>query len=330
MLTNAFLGTWSAETLELRAALADELAGLAAELPDPALGAVAQEIVYNACVERGELTRARETLERRRLAADELGQPRLRWMGTYFAAGFELLHGRLDAGERLAEQAFAIGRESQPVDAASIYGAQLAFIRACQGRGQEIIELVEQAASAPPHIPTWRAALAWVLCLLDRRDEARAILEQAASDRFEHVTPNVTALATLTWYADVAADTQSAGPAAALYQRIEPVSEQIVYFGTLGYGHARLWLGLLAALLGHDELADEHLAFACQFHEAHEMPLWLARGHLGWAEALAARGDAPAAQEHAARALELSREHGYGAFENRAAALSAAQPTVEA
>ena len=44
------------------------------------------------------------------------------------------------------------------------------------------------------------------------------------------------------------------------------------------------------------------------------MPLWIARGQLGWANAIVARGDA-------AGALELSREHGYGAFEPRAAAL---------
>ena len=74
-------------------------------------------------------------------------------------------------------------------------------------------------------------------------------------------------------------------------------------------------------MVGQHELADQHLAFACEFHEANDMPLWAARGHLGWAEALAARGDQAAAREHAARALELSREHGYGAFEPRAAAL---------
>ena len=80
-------------------------------------------------------------------------------------------------------------------------------------------------------------------------------------------------------------------------------------------------LGLLAAALGEHQRADEHLQFACEFHEANDMPLWAARGQLGWAEALAARGDPAAARDHAARALELSREHGYGAFEPRAAAL---------
>jgi hypothetical protein len=51
------------------------------------------------------------------------------------------------------------------------------------------------------------------------------------------------------------------------------------------------------------------------------MLLWAAHAHLGWAEALAARGEADRAREEAQRALELSREHGYALFEPRAATL---------
>ena len=51
------------------------------------------------------------------------------------------------------------------------------------------------------------------------------------------------------------------------------------------------------------------------------MLLWAARAHLGWAEALARRGERERAGAEAARALALAREHGYGAIERRAAAL---------
>jgi class 3 adenylate cyclase len=330
VLANATFAIWSAGTLELRATLAEELADCAAELTDPALGAVAQGILFDARIEECELVRAAEALERWSAVAEQLGQPTQTWIATYMAAGLELLHGRLDAGERLAEQAFGIGRESQPVDAAMIYGAQLAFIRVYQGRGQEVIELVEQNLSANPGLlPGWRASLAVVLCLLDRHDEARAILDEAASDRFEHVTPNTTELTTLTLYAEVAADTHSSAPAAVLYEQIEAFGDQIVWVTTAGYGHTRLYLGLLATVLGRYELSDEHLSFACEFHAANDMPLWEARGQLGWAEALAARGDVRGVQLHAARAIELSREHGYGAFEQLASALIAAQSTIE-
>jgi hypothetical protein len=174
---------------------------------------------------------------------------------------------------------------------------------------------------ANPAVPALRAGLASTLCWLGRAGEAATILEEAASDRFEHVLPASDELSALVLYADAAAQTGDRHVAAILYDLIQPWADQVDWNGLSGYGHARLYLGLLASALGERERADEHLAFACEFHEANDMPLWTARGHLGWAEGLAARSDAAGARGHAARALELSREHGYGAFEPRAAAL---------
>jgi hypothetical protein len=279
--------------------------------------------------ERGELARARSTVERWRELAEELGQPTPRWLSRYMLAGLELLHGRLTVGERIAEEGFHVGQESVPTDAAQVYGGQLGFIRRYQGRAKELIERQEQAVSAHPGIVAWRAGLAASLCWLDRHDDAGSILEEAASDGFEHVAPLITMLATLALYADAAAQTRHVKAAEALYGRMEPFSEQVVWMTVQGYGHVQLWLGLLADVVGKHGQANEHLQFACEFHEANDMPLWTARGHLGWAEALAARSDTSAAREHASRALELSREHGYGAFEPRAAALLAAKPAAE-
>ncbi len=89
------------------------------------------------------------------------------------------------------------------------------------------------------------------------------------------------------------------------------------------YGHLCTYLGLLAAALGRDELADEQFARAIDLQERGGMLVWTARARLGWAEALAARGEAERAREKAARTLELARDHGYGAFEARAAAVLA-------
>jgi hypothetical protein len=58
--------------------------------------------------------------------------------------------------------------------------------------------------------------------------------------------------------------------------------------------------------------------------------LWAAYAHLCWGEALANRGEATRSREEGARALELAREYGYGAFEDRAAALVAGRSTVPA
>jgi tetratricopeptide (TPR) repeat protein len=269
-------------------------------------------------------------LERWQAIAEQFGQPTLQWFSMYVSAGWELLHGHLDVGERLAAEAFQIGQEAGQPDAALIYGGHLSFIRSHQGRGQEIIEMQEHSVNAYPGIAAVnRAGLADSLCLLDRGDEARSILEQAANDGFQHVAPNTTSLGALALYSSAAARTRHIEAASALHERIEPFADQVVWLTSQGFGHVRLYLGLLASVLGKQAEAEEHLGFACEFHEANDIPLWAARGHLGWAETLAERGDPAGAREHATRALELSHEHGYGTFEPRASALLAAQPAAE-
>jgi tetratricopeptide (TPR) repeat protein len=277
-------------------------------------------------VEHGELTSARDAAARAHALADELGQPTTLWLDRWIRAGLELLHGDLAAGERLAEQAFQLGQEAGQPDAFLIYGSQIAFIRSLQGRAQEIIEVLKQSASAFAGVPSFHAGLALSLCSLDLHDEARAILERATRDRFERYGATVTTLIALAQYADVAFVLSDARAAAILYERLEPFADQIVWADTQGYGHVRMYLGVLAAVLGDHKRADDYLQFACEFHEANDIPLWAARSRLGWAQALAERGDCRGVREHATRALELSQEHGYGAFESRAAALLAAVP----
>ena len=316
------------DTLAWRIGLVEELVGCAAEVGDPALGYSAHNLQFNTCIESGDLERAKLALERTQLLAHELDQPTLNWFATFNTAGWELMHGDLVAGERLFESALQIGQEAGQPDAVFVYAAALQQARIYQGRAQEIVEMMEQSVSAYPAIAAWRAGLASMLCYLDRGAEAAKILEQAASDRFEHVAPNSATLTALALYADAAVETGSSGPASILYELIEPWADQVVWNGVIGYGHARMWLGLLAACIGDHEQADEHLAFACDFQETHGLLLWAARAHLGWAQALAGRGDAARAREHAARALELSREHGYGLFEGRSAALVETQSTA--
>ena len=111
--------------------------------------------------------------------------------------------------------------------------------------------------------------------------------------------------------------------AAMLHELIAPHADQFIWNGGASFGHARTYSAMLAATLGRYEHADADFAFACEFHHRHGVHAWEARSELGWAEALAERGELDLAREHASRALELSREHAYGAFEPRAAAIVA-------
>jgi class 3 adenylate cyclase len=310
-----------AQTLELRATLADELGRAADELDDPALRweAANRELICG--VQRGELVRVQASLEGMQRIAAELGQPTVVWQTVWVTSALALMRGDLVAGERLVEREFQAGQEAEQPDALLLYGIQMFYIRVFQGRGEEIIALLEQSVEANPAIPALRALLASSLCWLDRREDASMILTRAASDSFAHVRPAADELTGLVLYAEAAAQTGHREAAAILYDRIQPCADLVDWNTLFSAGHTRLYLGLLASVLAEHDQSDEHLAFACEFHEANDMLLWTARGHLGWAEALAERGDTDRAREHATHALELSREHGYGAFEPRAAAL---------
>jgi class 3 adenylate cyclase/tetratricopeptide (TPR) repeat protein len=311
----------SVELVERRSRLVKDLVDCAAAVRDPALQALAYDLESDVEIELGEFSRAQTARDRMLEIAEELGQPTLRWFATWHAAAAALLRGDLAIGESLVERAFAIGQEAGEPDAVMIYGAQLAFVRTYQGRGEEIIAMLEQGVSNFPAISVWRAGLASALCWVDRKSEAWALLEQAASDGFERVSPDPAQSSTLALYADAAVQTGHVEAASTLHDLIEPWSDRIVWSYSMGYGHARTYLGMLAALLGAHEKADQHLRFACEFHETNGLPLWAARARLGWADALAKRGEMSRAREHATRALELSREHGYTPFEARAAAL---------
>jgi tetratricopeptide (TPR) repeat protein len=225
------------------------------------------------------------------------------------------------AAEELVEGAFQLGQSAGEPDAVFIYGAQLASVRAYSGRGEEIIGMLEQSVSAYPHFAGWRAAMAHVYCLLGRHAEAAEVVEHAAAGRFQDVPRDQTYTTAIALYADAAAQTGVLEAARILYELIAPWAERTVWNGATGFGHGRMWQGLLAAALGRDELADEHFEHSCRAQERAGSLLWSCYGRLCWAETLTRREESRRACEEASAALEVARAYGYGAFEYRAAAI---------
>ena len=321
VLHNAFQAVWSADTLARRVAIADELNSVASRMQDPALQWWASYSELIVSLELGEIERASAAIRREQQVADELGQPALLWLASAHGATLELLRGDLTTGERLAERAFHLGQDVDALNAALYYGTHLSFVRACQGRGAEVVAMLEQSVAAQPGIPAWRAGLAHVYCGLGQFDKAAAIVQDAARDRFEHISWDPVRVTTLVFYAAAAAQSGCGEAAAILYDLLEPWDDQLATTDTLNYGHARLYLGELAHTIGRDELAIEHLEFACRFHEDRGLLLWAAESHVCLAQVLTRRDDAERARDHAERSLELARKHGYGTIEPRAAAV---------
>jgi class 3 adenylate cyclase/tetratricopeptide (TPR) repeat protein len=310
-----------ADTLDVRFADARELEETATRTGDPALQAWAAYCTSTVHAEKGDLRQADADGRVLDEITEELGEPILRWFSHYHHACLALLRGDLARAEQLAQQALEIGTAAGQPDAVMVYGSQIATIRSYQGRGQELIPLLEQGVEANPRITGWRAGLASNYCWLGRFGEAATIVEEAAKNGFADVPWDEVRSTTFALYAEAASQSGVTSAAGILYGLMEPWAGQVVWSGAHSFGYVTTYLGLLATTLGHDERADEHFAAACASQEKQGMLLWAARAHLGWAEALASRDETERASEEAARALVLAREHGYGAIAQRAEAV---------
>ena len=328
VLKDCSFALWSPDTLARRRTVAEELLDVARGLRDPSLEFWASAVALHVSIESCDLTRALAARERAESIAEGLGQPSLRWFATVYGAGWAFMRGELADGERLSEQALAIGTEAGEPDAMMVYGAQLGGLRYYQGRAEDMLEMMEAGVAANPGISAWRSALASMYCWGGRLDDAAAVVAQAASDGFAHVPWDNYRMNALALYADAASQAGVVDAAEALYDLIEPWPDQLIWNQVLCYGHARMYLGMLAATLGRHELADEHFAKVCAFYESNQLLFWMARGRLAWAEALAARGEARRASEEAERALEPAQKHAFAAIEERAAALVSPTPAA--
>ena len=174
---------------------------------DPSLQARAALNEVHVSAESGDLERVEAALLRANALAEELDEPYLRWVVSYFRGTIALLRGDLTEAERLAGAALQIGGDAGQPDAVLIYSAQIGEIRLYQGRGEELVELIEKSAEASPAIAAWRAGLAWYYCWLGRTEEAATILEEAARDGFAHLPHNQIRFFALAHYAEAASET---------------------------------------------------------------------------------------------------------------------------
>jgi class 3 adenylate cyclase len=320
VLQHAFHGLWGPDMLDVRASLANDLLESARAAEDRALEFWANLLLLHVSFETSDFARAQMARNRQREIAAALGQPTLSWVAQVGVAAWAVLEGDFQAGEELGRQALELGSLAGQPDALQIFGEQRALVRLYQGRGDDqLIQLSRQAAAVHPRMAVWGASTAQYEAHFGSREAARELLRDSVASGFERIGWDTLRLVALSFYTDAAARLGDTDAAALVRGLMEPWQEHFVWSGANGYGHVRLWLGVAAAILRLDDEADAHFAFACRFHDDNGLRLWSARSHLGWAEALAARGERMPAQEHASRALELARAHGYGLIEALAA-----------
>jgi class 3 adenylate cyclase len=329
VLRDHFHAIWSADTVQARQRIAEQMTELAHLVDDPLARIWALDRTVHAAVEAGALVRAGEASTLLLALTEELGQPGLRWHATYYAAGLAQMRGDLARADELAEAAFHLAQRDGEPDALVIYFGQIGVLRSEQGRPEEVVEVLEQAVAGNPGIPAFAAGLGAVLCDLGRLEEAAALLEGAREAGFAAVPKDQVCSTALTAWARVAADVGAQAAAAELYDLIEPWRGLFVWNGSTGYGAVEAYLGVLSATLGAHDRAHAHHAAASALHQREGVRGWEARNLFWWARSLRAAGATDRARATAEQALHVARENGCATTRRHAERLLEAAPSSE-
>ena len=157
------------------------------------------------------------------------------------------LSGRTDEAEAAAFAGLEQGTSADQPDADVVFAAAMFLVRYDQGRLEEIVDVLAQAAADNPGIPGLRASLALALCDLGRHGEARELLDEEASTGFTHVPYDQFWIVTLVQWSLVAGHLDARAAATSLLALLAPWPTQVAFTGAHVFGAVAHALAVCAA-----------------------------------------------------------------------------------
>jgi hypothetical protein len=201
------------------------------------------------------------------------------------------LEGDLARAERLAEEAFQIGRHTAGTFVDGVYGMQMFTIRREQGRLSEVAPIIKRFVDEHPEETIWRPGLALIASDLGFKDAAQRMLSQLAESGFAFPV-DAKRSTTLAYLAEVCASVRNKAHAERLYELLLPYRDLTITVGqaTACYGSAGRHLGLLADVTGEWDRAEDHFEAALVMNRDLEAWPWLAHTQSDFATMLLHRG----------------------------------------
>ena len=278
--------------LDDRLAVAAELIDVGTRIANPELALTGR--VHRAC-DLLELTRVDEARAEAAVCAtlvEELGQPALRYFVLWLQSTLALLEGHFDDAEKLAHESFELGVAAKHPDAAVVFGTQMVILAWQRGDTTALVEPTLDILTRVPDLPAWHSALALVLALGGRREEARAELREVTR-RFDDLAFSSTWTAALIGFAEVARLLDEPAAAPRLYDALAAYADRIsvISLSLSEMGPISRALGVLAGLNRDFTVAEEHLLDALATSARIESPPHATRSRVDLARLLLERRD---------------------------------------
>jgi hypothetical protein len=253
---------WGPGTARLRGQVAARVLTAAEATGDPRLEFNARLSSYDVAVESGDPIVAAHGLAGIRFAVRSVGEPRLRWIAGLIEAFDAMMTGRLDEAQSIAEATLDLGLQIGVPDAFALFAAQFFVIGTFAGRHDELFPLVEQARRDNQGMLAFKVAYGIICAAVGRPDEARGILLEGMADGFAELPRDNIWMTSVIGYAVLAIELNDVDAAAQLLPVIEPYAGEVAFNGITSQGPIAAYVGKLESLLGHHDLAEDHLRAA--------------------------------------------------------------------
>lgn len=245
-------------------------------------------------------------------------EPFVRWTNEQTRAIHRFLDGDLEGAEAAAQAGLEVGVASGQPEAFLGYAGQLFQIRRAQDRLAEIADDLERVHLENPTLAVFRAALAAVWCELDRKSDARTLVESLEVSAGE--APQFWST-TLMFGADAAHELGLVELAERLLPILERWKAQVTSTGATTEGSIAHGLGRALATLGRTAEAVEAYDLALVVNRGLRAPLFVSRTQLALAQLLA-ENDPRRARAIAVDAQASATEFGFARVARHCRALS--------
>jgi DNA-binding SARP family transcriptional activator len=333
VLASTLWATHGPDALPEAMAIAQELAHVASDLGDPRLEATAHARLFEYLLQVGDIDAVERELDALQRLAEARRERYFKWVLAVVQANQAHLRGRLDDYETLARDALAQRYEGQDEAAAQIFGAQMLVLRISQGRSDELLDTVESLAAQYPQNVSWRFTLAFVYVLLERREQAREVLEELTYADLEDVPRDGFWLTNLCALSEVVFFLRDGPRAQLLSKLLLPYADRCVSVGVVVcQGSVSRPLGLLATTLARYDEAEHHFKHALKMHAQIRSPLWIAYTQHDYARMLLLRnhaGDTDNALQLLTEVLATAKQLGLKTLSDRAQPLKLAAETAK-
>ncbi|HZR81427.1 MAG TPA: AAA family ATPase [Candidatus Binatia bacterium] len=302
------LALWEPGTAGERLALATEQIALAEAHDEFQIAMHGHAWRIADLLELGDVDAADDGLVRYEALAERRRLPRLLWHVAIARTSRALRLGRLDEAERSASRALGLWTPGPQNNVLQFYAIHFFLIREEQARLGELDAQLRAFAESST-VPAWQAALASLHATLGRRDDARRVMRDMAARGFDALPFDGTWLATMARLALACAAIGEREIAAELLPRLAPYAryDVVIGAGVACLGSAERFVGLLALAAGRADEAVAHLTAAVDANGRQRAHAQTAHARAELARALREAGDAAAAAELEAQALDDAR-----------------------